>query len=111
MVATLKSTVHKAELATLPAVDFHRTMAISSLDRRMAWLGTSEEGAARNRLPPPNSPSTFASQLGDMSHRALVGVAVCGEVPKVGNASDEAAITLAIDRCPVPDPIHSFPPC
>ena len=43
-----------------------------------------------------NSPHTFASQLGDVSNRVLVGVAICGEVPKVGNASDEAAITLAM---------------
>jgi hypothetical protein len=43
-----------------------------------------------------NSPHTFSSQLGDVNNRVLVSVAICGEVPKVGNASDEAAITLAM---------------
>jgi hypothetical protein len=30
----------------------------------------------------------------------------CGEVPKVGNASDEAAVAFAIDHCPVPNSVH-----
>ena len=45
-----------------------------------------------------SGPHTFSRQVGNVSHRVLVGVAICGEVPKVGNASDEPAITLAIDR-------------
>ena len=40
----------------------------------------------------------LARQLGNMSHRVLVGVTVCGQVIKDGNARDEAAIGLAIDH-------------
>jgi hypothetical protein len=45
----------------------------------------------------------------DVSHRVLVGVAVSGEVPKVGNAGDEA-VALANEDCPVPDPRHASLP-
>jgi hypothetical protein len=55
-------------------------------------------------------PHTFGGKVGEMSHCVLVGVAVCGEVLKVRNASDEAAVALAIDDCPVPDSLHAFPP-
>src|SRR5258707_7125161 len=42
-------------------------------------------------------------------HRVLVGEAVRGQVLKVKNASDKAAIALAIDRCPVPNSVHALP--
>ena len=58
-----------------------------------------------------NGPHTFARQVGNMRHCVLVGVAIGGEVPKVRDARDEAAVALAIDRCPVPDPIYAFLPC
>src|SRR4030088_2663654 len=56
-----------------------------------------------------SGPHMFARELGDGSHRGLVGVTVCGEVPKVGNACDEAAVVLAIDHRPVPDSVHALP--
>jgi hypothetical protein len=35
--------------------------------------------------------------------------AVCGQVPKIWDAGDEAAIAFAIDHCPVPNSVHAFP--
>src|SRR4029077_6543325 len=63
----------------------------------------------RNRLAVfYNGPHTFARQVGNMRHCILVGVAICGEVPKVRDARDEAAIALAIDHRPVPNSVHAY---
>jgi hypothetical protein len=56
-----------------------------------------------------SSAHTFARQVGDVSHRAPVGVAIRCEVSKTRNARDESAIALAIDHCPVPDFVHALP--
>jgi len=50
-------------------------------------------------------------QFGDMSHRVLVGVTVCGQVIKVRNASDEVTVALAIDHRPIPDSVHALALC
>jgi hypothetical protein len=55
------------------------------------------------------SPHTLARQLGDMSHRVFVGVTVCGQVIKIGNAGDKTTVALAIDHCPIPNSVHPPP--
>jgi hypothetical protein len=51
----------------------------------------------------------LARQLGDMNDCVLVGVAICGQVIKIGNAGDKATVALTIDHRPVPDPVHVLP--
>ena len=47
-------------------------------------------------------------QVGDLRYRILVRIAGSGQVTKVRNTRDEPAIMFAVDRCPVPDPVHAF---
>ena len=70
------------------------------------------------KLPPAGNglavvysgPHTFSRQVGNVSHRVLVGIAICGEVPKIRDACNEAAIILAIDHRPVPNSVHASLP-
>jgi hypothetical protein len=63
--------------------------------------GSNEARHVIDLAPPGNwfaafhrGPHVFACQVGDVSHRMLVGVTASGKVPKVGNASNEPAIAL-----------------
>ena len=94
-----------------PAPDFHGNDGAADFLRSadLAWhfgaLSPRRNGLAvfQNRSHP------FARQFGDVSNRVLVGVAVCGQVIKVGYACDKATVALAIDHRPVPDSVHSLP--
>src|SRR5260370_22638440 len=55
-------------------------------------------------------PDVLGGQLRDVSHRVLFVPAVGRKVSQVGNASDEAAVVLAIDHRPIPEPIHASLP-
>jgi len=57
-----------------------------------------------------NPPLMVGGEHGDVSNRVFLVLAVGREVPEVGNASDEAAVVLAIDHRPGPDPIHALLP-
>src|ERR1700730_2180200 len=87
-----------------PAPDFHRDdcpsyFLGSDLARHFGALSPRGNGLAAF----DSRSHALARQFGDMSDRVLVGVTVCGQVIKVGNAGDETAIVLAIDHRPVPD--------
>jgi hypothetical protein len=45
-----------------------------------------------------------------VSDRVFLVLAVGRQVAQVGNASNEAAIVLAIDHRPVPNSVHASPP-
>ena len=42
----------------------------------------------------PNS-RPASCQVGDVGHRVLVGISVCGKVSKIGDAGNESAIIFA----------------
>src|SRR5262245_42362793 len=46
----------------------------------------------------------------NMGNGVLIRFTASGDVAKVRNAGHKAAVALATDHCPVPDPIHVFLP-
>jgi hypothetical protein len=55
-----------------------------------------EAAPGGNRLAAFDShPHTFSCQVGDVGHRVLVGIPVCGKVSKIGDAGNESAIIFA----------------
>src|SRR5262245_58628562 len=95
----------------LLALDFHRDDGAADLlgpqvARQLVEL------PPRWRRPPGvhRRPYLLAGEVGDVRYGVLVGVAVGGEVAEVGNVGDEPAVAFAVDRRPVPDPVHALVP-
>src|ERR1044072_9874407 len=48
----------------------------------------------------------FGGQYREMGERVLLGARAHGHIIKIGNARDDAAVALAIDHRPIPNPVH-----